>query len=151
MQFPWACESFKNNYSKDIAACYSSATDYMPMATEWRQTKLTLVGAIKSKEKKLSILAKDSGAMSRSLRSIRSKRSQSNMSMPVARKSRATVPRRLRNRKYYQMQRSINASLYDTQSLMDFKTLNRMSELNNPTRMKKLPPLKKKQRLENQK
>ena len=91
MQFPWACESFKNNYSKAIANCYTSATEYMPMTQEWEQTKSTLIGALKSKAKKLSILSNKDVDLQRSITSFN--RSKSNMNMSKSRRS-MKLPRR---------------------------------------------------------
>ena len=34
MQFPYACQSFKSNYSTLIKRCYASATSYMPLDEE---------------------------------------------------------------------------------------------------------------------
>lgn len=37
--FPWICLSFKNNYSKIINECFSSATKYMTVEDERKKTK----------------------------------------------------------------------------------------------------------------
>ena len=42
MQFPYACESYKNNYSDLIKKCYASATSYMPLEEEREYARSTI-------------------------------------------------------------------------------------------------------------
>jgi hypothetical protein len=129
MQFPWACESFKNNYSQAIANCYTSATEYMPMTQEWEQTKSTLIGALKSKAKKLSILNNKDVDLQKSISSFnRTNRSKSNMNMSKSRRS-MKLPRRARNRKHLFGRSN---PLYDTQSFLNTMVLHRLNEGMNP-------------------
>ena len=144
MQFPWACESFKNNYSQAIANCYTSATEYMPMTQEWEQTKSTLIGALKSKAKKLSVFNNKNVTVNTSTSFSRNSRSKSQLNMSKSRRS-MKIPRRRNNRRIIGGKSN---QLYATKSYLNTGVLHRLNDDINPLRMSRLPPLKRKERLD---
>mmetsp|Transcript_37966 Transcript_37966/g.33998 ORF Transcript_37966/g.33998 Transcript_37966/m.33998 type:complete len:171 (+) Transcript_37966:871-1383(+) len=63
LMFPWICLSFKNNYSKIITECFSSATKYMTVEDERKKTKQALKIALEAKLKKQMVYAKDNNLL----------------------------------------------------------------------------------------
>lgn len=57
MMYPWVCLSSKNNFSKIIYECFSSATEYISVPDEREKTRQALKIAIEAKLKKQAIMA----------------------------------------------------------------------------------------------
>jgi len=57
MMYPWVCLSSKNNFSKIIYECFSSATEYISVPDEREKTRQALKIAIEAKLKKQAVMA----------------------------------------------------------------------------------------------
>jgi hypothetical protein len=58
IQFPWACISLQNDYSKTPELCLTSATEYMSVESEAEFTRQALKIAIEAKERKKLMFTK---------------------------------------------------------------------------------------------
>lgn len=58
IQFPWACISLQNDYSKTPELCLTSATEYMSVEAEAEFTRQALKIAIEAKERKKLMFTK---------------------------------------------------------------------------------------------